>query len=166
MATSPRQLFGTLGAQRLWQLNLQSVEWKRDTAKLFIFLWHNYTFSCYQPIDIKPYHFINTSHVPRECALARLHAACQWKGQDEDARSTFLTGKKAFPRVAGWSSTAAAKVVLNSSRGVMRRHKCLAAKPKLLFQWKKQNGLQCISCSWRDWLHIKYWWLKIETGEP
>lgn len=71
------------------------------------------------------------------------------EGQDEDAGSMFLRGKKAFPRVAGWSSTTTAKVVLNSSRGAMRRHKCLASKPELLFQWKKQNGLQYISLSLR-----------------
>lgn len=49
MATSPRQLFGTLGAQRLWQLNLQSVKKKKKKKKAYskiipLFLGHNYTF--------------------------------------------------------------------------------------------------------------------------
>lgn len=57
----------------------------------------------------------------QECALAWLHAACHWKGQDEDARSTCLRGETAFPRVVGWRGTTAAKVVLSSSRGVMRQ---------------------------------------------
>lgn len=52
MATSPRQLFGTLGAQRLWQLNLQSCKQKKkkkkNTAKLFLIFGATITiFSCY-----------------------------------------------------------------------------------------------------------------------
>lgn len=99
-----------------------------------------------QHIDVKPYHIINTSHMFRECALAWLHAAWQWKGQDEDARSTCLRGKTAFTRVAGWCSTTAAKVVLNSSGGVMRRQvlgsKARAAFPVKEAEWAAVYQLQ------------------------
>lgn len=48
MATSPRQLFGTLGAQRLWQLNLQSDKEEKDTVKLFFFFYGRIIFfSCF-----------------------------------------------------------------------------------------------------------------------
>lgn len=72
----------------------------------------------------------------RECALAWLHAARQWKGQDEDARSTCLRGEIAFPRLAGWCGATAAKVVLSSSRGVMRR-KVLGSKTRAAFPAKE-----------------------------
>lgn len=62
MATSPKQLFGTLGAQRLWQLNLQSDKEEKDTVKLlFSFsMIQLYFFPDIQPINVKPYCFTNT----------------------------------------------------------------------------------------------------------